>query len=150
MSRATRFMVIKYRFGANHVMDTLQNGVVGIPAHKSGRRSGPSGKIGFQQASSDRPMYYLLYDVDTQSVRGLGTTLGSAFYTDDEGTFQPDSRVPGQNWGHRIHGLTMIKDSKAIPRAEFLAMGGKLGQGAAAYVTEEVWEAVKDRMIATN
>ena len=140
-------MVLKYRFGQDHIKETLLTGRIGIPAHKAGTRSGPSGKIGFQNASSKKPLYYLLYDVDSQMVRGIGSSLGTAFYTDDVGTFQPDNRVPGENWGHQLHGMTMINDTKAIPREEFLEMGGKLGQGAAAYVTPKVWNRVKRHMI---
>lgn len=141
-------MVVKYHFGDDHVMETLLRGVIGIPAHKSGTRAGPSGKRGFENATSEKPLYYLLYDVGTKCVRGLGTTLGRAFYTDDTEAFQPDDRVPEENWGHRIHGMTMINDRMAISRADFLEMGGRLGRGAAAYVEEDVWLAVKNHMIA--
>lgn len=150
MSRNTRHQVLKYRFGEDHVMDALLHGVVGIPAHKAGGNGGPSGKAGFEEATSDKPLYYILYDVDSQSVRGIGASLGEAFYTDDEETFQPDDRVPEENWGHRIHGMTMINDTRAIPRQDFLDMGGKLGQGASAYVTPEVWNAVKEHMITVE
>jgi len=143
----TRFIVLKYSFGDDHVVETLRNGQIGIPAFKSGTRSGPSGKLGFQKTTEDNPLYYILYDVKTQKVRGIGSSLGRPFYTDVVGDFQPDAEVPNENWGHRLHGMTMLNDSRAISRIDFLNMGGKLGQGAAAYVNEDVWNATKERLI---
>jgi len=150
MKNDRRFIVLKYRFGKDHIMETLLNGVVGIPAYKKGNRAGPSGKTGFERATSEKPLYYILYDVTTKMIRGVGSSLGTAFFTDDTEAFQPDNEVPQENWGHRIHGMTMINDKRAITRDAFKELGGKLGQGAAAYVTEEVWLQVKNHMIATG
>jgi len=138
-------VVLNYNFAnEDHVNETLMNGVVGIPNKKF-----THGKNILNAATSEHPLYGILYDVASKCVRGIFSTLGEAFTTEDAETFTGDGNTD-ETWGHRIHVMANLTQNKAISRAEFLEMGGKTIRGSMARVDDDVWMQVKERITATN
>lgn len=132
-----RVIVLNYT-NSLHARQTLKEGVIGIPAKKH-----TQGKKILNRASSEEPLYGVLYDVPNREVYGIFTTLGEAYYTDDTHTFAEMTEDPNENWGHRIHVMANLTKKKAIDKETFISWGGKVRKGSITCIPEETWIRVK-------
>jgi len=138
----SNFLLIKYRHGINHGDESVEHGVVGIPAG-----SHISGSKAFQETSPHNKLYGAIYDVNQRAIVSLFTSLGNPYFTDERGTFRPDTRVPGENWGRRIN-VMIHKTNRIVPRNQFIEWGGTITKGSANYMTEVMWNRLRDHMTA--